>query len=54
LTKDVKRITISDELYDAIRVQAAERHMTAEEYVECLLKKALKRGECKTDADRSY
>ncbi len=54
MTKDVKKISISDALYDAIKTRAQERHLTVEEYVECLLEKALTKGESKTDANRSY
>jgi len=43
MTKEAKKISISNTLYDVIKIRAQERHQSVEEYAEYLLEKALKK-----------
>ena len=49
--KDHKKITITDQLYEAIKQKAAQNSQTIDQYAEYLLEKALTKGE---NATRSH
>ena len=49
--KDHKKITITDQLYEAIKQKAAQNCQTIDQYAEYLLEKALTKGE---NATRSH